>query len=267
MRLPRLEHSVALLQALLLLALPPTPLHPQAATPAKCDSVRWHRDCSTPGVQLALVEVFRNKARNDIVVGYHITASHVPAGKAFAVWAKPTGSEPFAVMTGFMADSTGTLTCGDSTVAASEVRRAAKLWCRGAIESVTLSAGQYALGEAYRVALISIDDSVRVYAEAIPHPLEASADGCTLTGEMHSREIFAFSGTGFRPGEVVQAMSRSGKEAMASSQTADDAGRLAWMIILPGVKGKRGGDASYEVTGAGCRVTLRYGWGNKVLSP
>jgi hypothetical protein len=254
--------------AVLLAALPLSPLRAQAATAAGCDSTRWREDCSTPGVQLALVEQQRWKVRRDIVVGYGLTARGVPGGRVYALWVKPTAVKPYALMTGFAPDSSGAVICADSVALANLPRTAAALgWCKRGLGGVGLSAGQFARGEAYRVALISTDDSVFAYAAAIPHPLEASASGCTVTGEMHSRELFAFSGTGFRPGETVQVSMRSGSEAIAASQDADQGGRLAVRLVLPAVKGKAGGDATYEVAGAGCKVILRYGWGNKVLGP
>jgi hypothetical protein len=34
--------------------------------------------------------------------------------------------------------------------------------------------------------------------------------------------------------------------------------------VMPAVRGKRGGDAVYEVQGLSCHVTLRYQWGDKL---
>jgi hypothetical protein len=260
-----MRHSAA--HVLLLAVLPLVSLRSQTATAVNCDTVRWHADCSTPGVQLVLVEAMRQSVRKDVVVGYGITVRGVPAGRIYALWVKPTADKPYALMTGFTPDSTGAVVCADSATA-NQPRVAAMLgWCKRRLASVGLTAGQFALGEAYRVALISTDDSVRAYASAIPHPLQASAGACTITGEMHGPEVFAFSGAGFRPGEALQITMRSGREVINKSQHADDGGRLGIEIVLPAVKGKDGGDASYEVAGAGCRVVLRYGWGKKVLGP
>jgi len=249
----------------LLSVLPLVPMRSQTAV--NCDSVRWHADCSTSGVQLALVEEMRQSVRKDVVVGYGLTARGVPGGRVYALWLKPTAGKPYALMTGFTPDSSGAIVCADSATARQPHVTAMLGWCKRGLASVGLSVGQFALGETYRVGLISTDDSVRGYANAIPHPLQATSGSCTITGEMHSRELFAFSGTGFRPGEALQISMRSGREAINKSQNADDGGRLGVMIVLPAVKGKDGGEASYEVAGAGCRVTLRYGWGNKVLGP
>jgi hypothetical protein len=124
----------------------------------------------------------------------------------------------------------------------------------------------FALGEALRVALISTDETVAVFAEAIPYRLDASA-GCTVEGEMLSLEGFAFSGSGFTPGETLEVVSRSDRNIIRRTATADDGGRLPTVIVLPTVRGRSGGDATIEVTGESCRVVLRYGWGDKLRGP
>ena len=249
--------------ALILPALPLTAVHAQAAP---CSATSWASECSTPGVQIALVEAMRQPARGDIVVGYHVTAHGVPAGRIYSVWLKPTAGEAYALITGFTPDSTGVVVCADSTALANRPRGQG-MWCKWTLGDVGLTAGGFARGEAYRVGLISTDDSVRAFASVIPHALAATSGGCTVSGEMFSREVFAFTGSGFRPGEPLQVTSRSGGDTQAASRPADDAGRLPPQTIRHLERGKRGGDASIEIAGAGCRVMLRYGWGNKIQGP
>lgn len=250
------------------------PLHAQSpapapapSPPAACDTLRWNRDCSTPGVQLTLTENFRQKTRDDVVVGYEPRASGLPAGKVYSIRVTPITGAPYTVMTGFIADSSGGAICGDSTAAQSPARVPAMLgWCKQALRDLILSVGQFTRGEPYRVALISTDGSVRAYTEAIPHPLVARTNRCTITATMSGKDVFTFSGTGFQPGEPLRVTMRSGREETARSAQADSAGQLGDMTVTPVVTGQRGGEASYEARGAKCRVTLKYAWGNKALA-
>lgn len=252
--------------ALVLTTLPLFAARPQAALP--CDSTRWHQDCSTPGVQLTLVEQMREKVRRDIVVGYGLTARGLPAGRIYTLWVRPSGGDPQPLETGFTPDSSGAVICADSAAFKDRPRITALMgWCDRGLDKVGLTAGQFVRGEVYRAALISTDDSVRAYATAVPHPLAATSGGCTVTAEVLSPQIFAFWGAGFRPGETLHVTSRSGGDTKTASETADESGRLAVRTVIHNERGKRGGEATYEVAGAACQVMLRYGWGNKVLGP
>jgi hypothetical protein len=251
------------------------PLHPallaQVSTPAAwCDAESWHRDCSTPGVHLALVEEARIQLSSGIVVSYGVAAANAPTGRIYSIWNRATHGPAQALLTGLTADTAGNLICADSTQHVDQpIVRAFLGWCGARrMEHITLLAPpSFALGEAMRVALISTDGMTRVYADAIPYPLEASSGSCTVVGEMMNREMFAFSGSGFMPAETLHITSRSGRDVVRRTALANPVGRLETTIILPAVRGKKGGDATFEVAGAACQVALRYGWGDKLYGP
>jgi hypothetical protein len=248
-----------------------TPVLSQVSDPPEwCDAVVWHRECSTRGVHLALVETERTRLQTGTLVSYGLTWASVPSGKVYSIWIKPTHGPAQLLLTGLTGDPAGRLICVDSTEYAARPRIPAMLgWCGPrTLENIMLSAPpSFALGEALRVALISTDETVAVFAEAIPYRLDASAAGCTVEGEMLSVERFAFSGSGFTPGETLEVVSRSGRDIIRRTATADDGGRLPTTIVVPNVPGRSGGDATIEVTGGSCRVVLRYGWGDRLRGP
>ena len=239
----------------------------QEADGPVCDATNYRPVCSAPGTELRLIEGMRQRVNKDVVVGYNLAPNNIPGGKIYGVWHKPTVGDPFLLMAGFTPDSSGVLVCADSTTApaAARAQNARMGWCTSPLASVGFSLGQFARAEPYRLALISTDDSVRVFGEVIPHPLEARNGACTLAAEMGTSSVFVFRGSGFRPGESVESVTRSGA-TLRSVLTADSAGTVGF-IVVAAVPGKRGGNASQELKGAGCSVKLEYGWGDKTLKP
>ena len=253
--------------AALLLGLAPLAAVTGQATPdPTCDGTNWRPECSTPGTSLALTEAMRQRVQRDVIVGYYVTAKGVPEGKIYGVWHAPVNGDPFLLMTGFTPDSGGTVVCGDSTSVAPAARQGARLgWCKRPLADVGFTVGQFVRGEPYRLALISTDDSVRVYGEIIPHPLEATNGACRITAEMGASGVYVLRGSGFRPGEPVESRSRSGG-TQETTLAADSAGNVG-IVAVVAVPGKKGGDASQEFRGAACRVKLEYGWGDRALRP
>jgi hypothetical protein len=262
-------HPLSLVLVLLIVLHSPA-LAQVATPPAWCEGGAWHRDCSTAGVKLALEEQQRVQLQAGVVTSYRVSVGSVPSGALYAIWTKPTHGPPLALLTGLTADAAGHLVCADSTAFAGQpVVRSLLGWCgQRTVDDIVMSAPpSFALGEPVSIALLSTDQSVRVYASAIPYPLEASSGGCSVAGEMLNRETFAFSGFGFAPGETLRINSHSGRDAMGQAALADDDGRLGTTIILPAVRGRRGGEATFEVGGGSCSVMLRYGWGDRIHGP
>lgn len=72
--------------------------------------------------------------------------------------------------------------------------------------------------------------------------------------------LFAIIGEGFKPGEQVTTISSSDTEVIRNEKSALSDGRIA-AIIDPGVIGKTGGSATFQVFSKSCDLTLHYAWG------
>ncbi len=125
-------------------------------------------------------------------------------------------------------------------------------------------------GEWTEMALISADGAVKAFARATPFPIEGRDGQCHVWMEPIAREARALSlhGGGFTPREKLTAKSRSNGEVLPGEITVEEDGsfgrRGTLDLLLPGVAGKRGGNATYTVEGKSCKVVVNYHWGNKV---
>jgi len=118
-------------------------------------------------------------------------------------------------------------------------------------------------GEPILFALVSSDQAVRVYAQLIPFPLDATDEGgCKLSLAILSanQRLLGIIGEGFQPGEQVTTISKSESEILRDEKIALENGRIA-VIIDPGVIGKTGGLPTFQAVSKTCDVTLRYAWG------
>lgn len=148
-------------------------------------------------------------------------------------------------------------------------------WLDGKIENIpveyaflegnlTLSYHHYFRGEPIDYALISTDQTVRVYAQLTPFPLEAKSEGgCKLSMTLLSPNLrtFVITGEGFKPGETVTTISKSDSEIIEKEGIALGDGRINTFIIDPGVVGKTGGTATFQASSKTCNVTVSYEWG------
>ena len=81
--------------------------------------------------------------------------------------------------------------------------------------------------------------------------------------EIITATAFAVHAEGFEPGEWVQSISKSGNETIADSvRVLPDSTPEGKVIVSPGVRGRRGGTATYTFIGRRCRVEVTYPWGN-----
>lgn len=127
--------------------------------------------------------------------------------------------------------------------------------------------GDFYPGEPLEVALISEDQRTRILGVLIPFPLEASSDSgaCRLALRMVNVEgtVFFARAGGFASGESLKTDSLSGKDHRRLSTFATDTGTLS-AYVQPQVAGKKGGTASFSVTGTNCSVSIEYDWGRSM---
>ncbi len=204
------------------------------------------------------------------VVTYRARTSGFPLGKIFTLWLESAGLEPVAASTGWIADPTGAIVCGDTGPSGARtppgVATCASQFRAGIpLADVTFGASRHSPGESFRVALTATDGTVRAYAAALPFPLERTSGGCRVWLERledPARHAFAARGEGFHPGETVRFASRVGKEAVSESLPVEAHGTLKPFVYAPGPKKKRGGLATVTFEGRSCRCELTVPWGD-----
>ena len=230
-------------------------------TPAEAKKVReeWGQR-ATPEVTLALEETRRRTMNKKdlppaprvpdttIAVHYDFKAAGFPQHKTYRLWYWDINTELPRALGLARANDSGRLTRPDGS-------------------DLGYSWFAFAKGQAAKIAVISTDDSVRAFAEAILHPIEANADGCRLWLTVLTPDGMAFEieTEGFE-GEEVRTVSRSGGEVFPSTVQIPPDARHVW-LVAPGVIGKGSGRASFSVIGESCNLTVEYDWGPPALSP
>jgi hypothetical protein len=209
----------------------------------------WIKRANFPGSTLTLTETGRDILNGSTVVSYRLFASGLPKGQHFTLWLWTLGSEPQAVADAFINP--------DGLV----VNRLADMMHKISEDPINLKmvAGR---GEPKRVALTSDDWTLQAFAEAIPFPLEQSANGCKLAVEMTAPDYagVVLNGSGFQPGESLSVESVSGTESGKQKTGATAAGTYT-AVIFPKVKGQRSGKVNVTITSPRCSVAVQIPWG------
>jgi hypothetical protein len=240
-----------------------------AQSPSSADtSCAWDARCNAPGATLTLVETDRAKKSNaGTTITYRASTAGLPAGHAYTLWMRRIDGRAQWIVAGYAADPAGGMRCADRAAFAELAKQAGDGWCPVPFDSLTFGLGAMMPGEPVEFALRAADGSAAAYARVVPHPVQATADGCTLAVSVAdpSRKSVLVSGSGFAPGERVRRTSISGGETMQDSATVAADGTLPPTMLLPATKGAgRGGEATLEVAGSKCAVRLPYVWGNKL---
>jgi hypothetical protein len=210
----------------------------------------WAKAANSPGSTLTLKETSRKGVDGRTVVSYRLFASGLPKGQHFRLWTWNLGSEPQAVTDAFInPDGLIVNVLGDATRKVSE----------DPID-VRAIAGR---GEPKRFALTSDDQTLQAFAEAVPFPIEKSANGCRLSVEMSAPNYAGVivRGSGFQPGESLTVELASGPEGGKQQTTATPTGTYT-AVIFPAVKGQKSGKASVTITTPKCSVAVQFPWGD-----
>ena len=125
---------------------------------------------------------------------------------------------------------------------------------------IRASAGR---GERKRFAITSDDWAMQAFAEAVPFPLEQSANGCRLSVEMSAPNYtdVVLHASGFQPNEMLTVNLASGPEGGKQQVTATPEGTYT-AAIFPTVKGQKSGNASVRIDSSKCGVTVQFPWGD-----
>jgi hypothetical protein len=208
----------------------------------------WSRRANSPGSTLTLKETSRSGMQGRTVVSYRLFASGLPKGQHFTLWTWNLGIEPQAVADAFInPDGLIVNRLSDATHKEDPI-------------DIRASAGR---GEQKRFALTSDDWALQAFAEAVPFPLEQSANGCRLSVEMSAPNYagVVLRGSGFQPSETLTINMASGPEGVKQQAAATSEGTYT-AAIFPAVKGQNSGNASVTITSSKCSLTLQFPWGD-----
>jgi hypothetical protein len=197
------------------------------------------------------------------LVTYRAVTSGFPVGKSFTVCVESAGPEPFPLTGGWAAGPDGELVCSDSRPDRVQAPPCSPAGTR--LADLTFGAVGYSVGEVHRLALVAADGSAKVTASAFPFPLEARNGTCRVWLERledPAGNLFVVRGEGFPPEAKATLLSRSGREELRDEFEVNPDGTLPPSMYMPGVKGRRGGEADVTFETVGCRCSLVVPWGD-----
>ena len=212
----------------------------------------WGNGQSTQGAHLQLVEVERRALKagehvpfpykiGSTLVVYRLRATGLTQGKPYDLWLHLAFENPANTHEVVEVDARGDVTRQGGPV--------------------TLPVMNYRKGEPVGAGLISPDGAVRAIGRAFPFPLQATDGPCHLTLELLDPAGTTFGAVmrGFRPGSVVETVSRSGREVLRSRHTVPPGGTFN-VDLRPAAAG---GDqqARFTARGPDCQVKVDYAWG------
>ncbi len=212
--------------------------------------VLWEPKSSTSGMRLDLIEVGRQATPRGTELSYIVRTVGMPTDRTYTGWFKIFDEDAATSWGDYRVDSSGQLLVAATGKPAG-----------------VFKLGNYARGQPLKIALMTSDGSIKVFAKVVPFPIEVTnGQGCRLTVELASAdgETFQIRGEGFAPQEPLTNYDRSEDELMTLSQTADAQGRVT-IISFPAVTGKQSGTASQRLVGKSCDLTVEYQWGPAAL--
>ncbi|MBZ5650044.1 MAG: hypothetical protein LAO18_06125 [Acidobacteriia bacterium] len=238
------QMRLALLVAAMAWIIPPT-----STGQAVPDTKEWGDKFNTPGATLVLKKTGQDLLNGHTAVAYSAFASGLPKDRHYALWTWIVGSDPQPVADAYINnDGRVVNVLGDSQHQVAEDPIDLKVF-----------AGK---GEPKKIALISDDGQLHVFAQAVPFPIEASDGPCRISGVMEgpAYEAVAVFVTGLQPKEDLLVDTQSESENAQNKAIATEGGTYN-SLILPFVKGKPSGKASFRVTGKSCKVGIAFPWG------
>ena len=211
---------------------------------------QWFPSSSTPGGQLLLTELRREKGQASTTIVYQVAAPGAALDQSYTLWAFSNGSLQPSMIGRYKVIQAGRLVSLSSNTPLEEFR-----------------SDLYSRGSALGVALISDDQKVRLFTRVTPFPIETSdSNGCHVWVELATRSGTSFMiwGEGFEPKELIKGTSLSEGEFMNLNLVADEHGRFE-TALFPAVKGKANGVDALTFKSQRCQLKLEYEWGPPAL--
>lgn len=213
------------------------------------DTKEWGEQFNTQGATLLATESRRAQVNGQTAVYYNLSASGLPREKEYILWYWVIGGQPQAAARAYISAS------GELMNNPPDAQHPSGT-------TLVTFAALGGKGEPKRFGLISKDGQNRVFQEVVPFPIEATDNSCKLSAVMGAPRYYsvAIHASGFKPGEQVITDTQSENEKLQGNDKADERGTFV-ALIFPFVQGKTSGNATFSATGAACKVTVGFPWG------
>jgi hypothetical protein len=210
---------------------------------------QWGEKFNSPGAKLTNKELKRASINGRTVVTYNLYTSGLPKGAHFVLWTKNVGGEPKPATDAYI-NQDGKVV----SVLADPQRHADE-------DPINLQVVG-AKGEPLGFALTSDDGNLRVFTQIIPFPISTTSGSCSLSAIETGPYYFGMliTVTGLQPNEDFKLEQRSEDEGGQTQAKADGTGNYS-TLVMPFVKGKTSGTASFQVTASSCKIGLNFPWG------
>jgi hypothetical protein len=212
----------------------------------------WGPKASTPNMALSLKEASRERP----VIRIRMYATGLPKEGVYTLLTWPvTQRGPSESLRGITFDESGLAVCAGTPGTCGTPDKP-----NDPIDVVLKPVP----GEPSRLALISEDQSVKVFAKIVPIPLRGEDKGCSIEAVLltPSSEIVFIEGTGFQPNSDVVMDSESEGERHGGKAKTDTNGRYV-SAILPYKQGLARGTAKVTVKAPGCSPSVSFPWGRR----
>lgn len=229
---------------------------PQTAENTAAGLVRLHQTWgpkgSAPGTSLEIKEVSRSGAE----VVFRLFAHGLDKDGAYSLVAWPvTQKGPSQTLKGVTLDSSGMAICAGQPDTCGRPEKP-----NDPID-VKLTP---AAGEPVRLALISANNQIRVFAKVVPNPIRGKDKSCSVEATLLTpgAELVLLEGEGFPPNTQVTMSSNSGGEAHAQTAKVSADGKYVG-AILPFTAKETKGTAMVSLKGVGCAPGVKVAWGKR----
>jgi hypothetical protein len=212
----------------------------------------WGPGASTPNTSLSL----REASREGTIIKLRMSATGLSKQGMYTLVQWPvTQREPSAVLSGITFDETGLAVCAGSPGTCGSPDKP-----NDPIDVVLKPVP----GEPSRLALISSDQSTKLYAKIVPIPLKDEDKGCSVEAVLLTpgSELVAIEATGFPSNTDIVMDTDSEGERHGGKAKTDANGRYV-SAILPFKQGLARGTAKVSLKAAGCSPSVSFLWGRR----
>ena len=209
---------------------------------------------STPGTSATLRERERSSQENQLKVSYNLMVEGASKDQNYVLISWPINSaKPIEQLKGVSIGADGIVVCAGKT---SEQ-------CVGEKENDPVNLVFLPQpGEIVRLALVSSDQKIKVFAAAVPDPIVSRSSPCSLEViRLMPRFALAFiRAKGYASNETLTFNSKSYNESHQQDVKADGEGNAVWGM-LPAVKDKKRGTTNVSAKGGSCTSSISFDWG------
>ena len=211
----------------------------------------WGPAASTPNTSLSLKEA----SREGQTIKVRMYATGLPKEGTYSLMQWPvTQRGPTEIFSGVTFDESGLAVCAGTPGT-----------CGGDKPNDPIDVVLKPVpGEPSRLALISADQSIKVFAKIVPIPLRGEDNGCSVEAVLLTpgAELVLIEGTGFPPNSDIVLDSESEGERHGGKAKTDVNGRYV-SGILPYKQGMARGTTKVNLTSAGCSPSVSFPWGKR----